>query len=192
VEDVKRLQRAGLQVLGGFIVGFDSDTPEIFQKQIDFIQKSAIVTAMVGLLHALPGTRLYERLKQENRLLSDSTGDNVSLSTNIVPTMSLEMLQEGYKSILRTLYSPEHYYQRIKAFLHDFRPPHGQGPLSFHYKLAFLHSIYRLGILGCERVHFWKVMIWTLFRRPRLMRQAVTLAIYGYHFRIISKKYILH
>ncbi len=192
VEDVKRLQRSGLQVLGGFIVGFDSDTPEIFQRQIDFIQKSAIVTAMVGLLHALPGTRLYERLEKENRLLADSTGDNVSLCTNIVPIMRLETLQEGYKSILRNLYSPERYYQRIKAFLQDFRPPQGQGPLSFHYKLAFLHSIYRLGILGCERVHFWKVMLWTLFRRPRLMRQAVTLAIYGYHFRIINKKYILH
>jgi radical SAM superfamily enzyme YgiQ (UPF0313 family) len=192
VEDVRRLQRSGLQVLGGFIVGFDSDTPEIFQRQIDFIQKSAIVTAMVGLLHALPGTRLYERLKKENRLLNDSTGDNVSLSTNIVPTMRLEILQEGYKSILRNLYSPERYYQRIKAFLQDFRAPQGQGPLSFHYKLAFLHSIYRLGILGCERVHFWKVMLWTLFRRPRLMRQAVTLAIYGYHFRVICKRYILH
>ncbi len=192
VADVKRLQRAGLQVQGGFIVGFDSDTAGIFQSQIDFIQKSGIVTAMVGLLHALPGTRLYERLKQEDRLTADLTGDNVSISTNIIPTMRLEALQEGYKFILRTIYSPERYYQRVKAFLQEFRPPKVQSALSFHYQLALFHSLYRLGVLGKERFYFWKVMIWTLFHRPRLFRQAVTLAIYGYHFRTICDRYILH
>jgi radical SAM superfamily enzyme YgiQ (UPF0313 family) len=191
VEDVKRLQRAGLQVQGGFIVGFDSDTPAIFQNQIDFIQKSGIVTAMVGLLQALPGTGLFERMKRENRLLSDSTGDNVSASTNIVPRMSLEALQEGYKLILRTIYSPENYYRRMKAFLQDYRPSRTRSALSFHYKLAGIHSLYRLGILGRERLQFWRVMLWTLFHRPRLIRQAITLAIYGYHFRTICRRYIL-
>jgi radical SAM superfamily enzyme YgiQ (UPF0313 family) len=191
VEDVKRLQRAGLQVQGGFIVGFDSDTPAIFQNQIDFIQKSGIVTAMVGLLQALPGTGLFERMKRENRLLSDSTGDNVSASTNIVPRMSLEALQEGYKLILRTIYSPENYYRRMKAFLQDYRPRRTRSALSFHYKLAGFHSLYRLGILGRERLQFWRVMLWTLFHRPRLIRQAITLAIYGYHFRTICRRYIL-
>jgi radical SAM superfamily enzyme YgiQ (UPF0313 family) len=192
VEDVKWLQRAGLQVQGGFIVGFDSDTPAIFQSQIEFIQKSGIVTAMVGLLQALPGTGLFERMKRENRLLSDSTGDNVSASTNIVPRMSLEALQEGYKLILRTIYAPENYYRRMKAFLQDYRPGQTRSAaLSFHYKLAGFHSIYRLGILGRERLHFWRVMLWTLFHRPRLIRQAITLAIYGYHFRTICRRYIL-
>ncbi len=65
VESVKRLQRNGLQVMGGFIVGFDSDTPSIFQRQIDFIQQSGIVTAMVGLLQAPYGTELYSRLKRK-------------------------------------------------------------------------------------------------------------------------------
>ncbi|MBE0595652.1 MAG: B12-binding domain-containing radical SAM protein [Desulfuromonadales bacterium] len=189
--DVKRLQRAGLQVQGGFIVGFDSDTPAIFQSQIDFIQKSGIVTAMVGLLNALPGTRLYERLQREGRLLADSSGDNVSASTNIIPKMSRESLEEGYKFILRTIYSPERYYQRLKAFLQEFRPAKAHSTLSFHYKLAFFHALYRLGILGRERLQFWKVMFWTLFHRPRLLRQAVTLAIYGYHFRTICRRYIL-
>jgi radical SAM superfamily enzyme YgiQ (UPF0313 family) len=191
VEDVKRLQRAGLQVQGGFIVGFDSDTPGIFQHQIDFIQKSGIVTAMVGLLQALPGTRLYERLKRENRLLSDSTGDNVSVSTNFIPAMGLETLQEGYKKILGTIYSPGSYYRRVKTFLQECRAPKVRAALGFHYKIAFLRAIYRLGILGKERLHFWKVLVWTLFYRPRLFPQAVTLAIYGYHFRTICKRYIL-
>src|SRR5690606_33736906 len=101
-----------------------------------FIQKSGIVTAMVGLLQALPGTGLFERLKREKRLLSDSTGDNVSASTNIVPSMGLETLQEGYKLILRTIYSPENYYRRMKAFLQDYRPSRTRSAVSFHYKLA--------------------------------------------------------
>lgn len=191
VEDVKRLQRAGLEVQGGFIVGFDSDTPTIFQRQIDFIQRSGIVTAMVGLLQALPGTRLYERLKNEGRLLCHSTGDNVSASTNIIPAMNPEALQEGYRFILRTIYSPERYYQRMKAFLQNYRPGQARSALSFHYKLAFFHCLYRVGILGRERLHFWKVMLWTLFTRPRLFRNAITLAIYGHHFQTICRRHIL-
>lgn len=191
VEDVKRLQRAGLQVQGGFIVGFDSDTPAVFQSQIDFIQQSGIVTAMVGLLQALPGTRLYERMQREQRLASDSSGDNVSMATNIIPAMPLETLQEGYKTILRTIYSPERYYQRVKAFLQEYRPPQVRSAMGLGYKMALFHALYRLGLLGRERLYFWQVLLWTLCKRPRLFPQAVTLAIYGYHFRTICERYIL-
>jgi radical SAM superfamily enzyme YgiQ (UPF0313 family) len=110
VEDVKRIQRAGLQVQGGFIVGFDHDRPSIFQRQIDFIQKSGIVTAMVSLLQAPSGTRLYERMKKEGRLCEESSGDNVDGTTNIIPAMSMETLKEGYRQILDHIYSPTHYY----------------------------------------------------------------------------------
>ena len=105
-EDVRIIQRAGMQVQAGFIVGFDSDTPSIFQRQIDFIQKTGIVTAMVGLLQAPTGTRLYERLKKEGRLLGRMTGDNADGSTNIIPNnMDADMFREGYKKILRHIYS---------------------------------------------------------------------------------------
>ncbi len=191
LSDVKRLQRAGLQVQGGFIVGFDSDSPDIFQKQIDFIQNSGIATAMVGLLQALPGTKLYERLKQEGRLIDDARGDNVSLASNILPTMGLETLTEGYQRILRTIYSPRNYYRRVKTFLREYPLPRFKTPLSLHYKMAFFHACYRLGFFGKERFQFWKIILWTLFTRPRLISEAVTLAIYGYHFRIICKRYIL-
>ena len=146
---------------------------------------------MVGQLQALPGTRLYDRLKREDRLISDATGDNVSISTNIIPAMSHEVLQEGYKNILRNIYSPQNYYQRVKGFLQEYRPPRVRSALTFHYKMALFHSLYRLGILGKERLYFWKTMLWTLFNRPHLFSQAVTLAIYGYHFRTICKRYIL-
>jgi radical SAM superfamily enzyme YgiQ (UPF0313 family) len=195
VEDVKRIQRAGLQVQGGFIVGFDNDTPSIFQRQIDFIQKSGIVTAMVGLLQAPPGTRLYERLKQEGRLLSRISGDNVDGTMNFIPNMNLDTLREGYKNMLRYIYSPEHYYQRVKTFLREYKPPKIKAPLDFEhileYILAFFRSIYHLGIVGKERVHYWKLLFWTLFRRPQLFPLAITLAIYGHHFRKVCELHVL-
>ena len=191
VEDVKRIQRAGLQVQGGFIVGFDNDTPSIFQRQIDFIQKSGIVTAMVGLLQALPDTRLYERLKREGRLLGQTSGDNVDGTTNIVPVMNLDKLREGYRTILAHIYSPKRYYQRLKTFLREYKPPRIKLRLRFQDILAFLRSTCQLGVIGKERVHYWRLLVWTHFRRPELFPLAVTLAIYGHHFRKTCELHIL-
>jgi len=188
VEDVKRIQRAGLQVQGGFIVGFDHDRPSIFQRQIDFIQKSGIATAMVGLLQAPPGTRLYERMKKEGRLRGDASGDNVDGTTNIIPAMSLDVLREGYKEILQHIYSPEHYYQRIRTFLREYKPPRVRGRIRFSHILALLRSFYRLGLVGQERFHYWKLLLWTQFRCPRLIPEAVVLAICGYHFRKVCER----
>lgn len=187
VEDVKRMQRAGLQVQGGFIVGFDSDTSSIFQRQIDFIQKSGIVTAMVGLLQAPAGTRLYERLKREGRLLGQVSGDNVDGTTNIIPNMDLDALCEGYKNIMRHIYSPQHYYQRVKTLLREYKAPKIGIPLDFQRFLALFRSNIRLGILGRERFQYWRLLLWTLFRRPELFSMAITLAIYGHHFRKICE-----
>jgi radical SAM superfamily enzyme YgiQ (UPF0313 family) len=191
VEDVKNIQRTGLQVQGGFIVGFDNDTPSIFQRQIDFIQKSGIVTAMVGLLQAPPGTRLYERLKREGRLSGQMTGDNVNGTTNIIPIMNFETLREGYKEILANIYSPEHYYRRLKTFLLEYKAPKIKTSLDFQRTLAFFRSVYHLGIIGKERIHYWKLLVWTRFRRPKLLPLAITLAIYGHHFRKVYEQHLL-
>ncbi len=190
VECVKQLQRAGLQVQGGFIVGFDSDTPSIFQQQIDFIQKSGIVTAMVGLLQAPPGTRLYERLKQEGRLVNEMSGDNVDGSTNIIPKMGLEMLREGYRKILDQIYTPQFYYERVLILLHEYRPSEIRLHLEPQYILALGRSIYQLGIRGVERTHYWRLFFWTLFRRPKLFPLAITLAIFGFHFRQVAELHV--
>lgn len=187
VEDVKRMQRAGLQVQGGFIVGFDNDSPSIFQRQIDFIQNSGIVTAMVGLLQAPPGTRLYERMKLENRLLGDMSGDNVDGTTNIIPNMGLNTLREGYHDIMRNIYSPQQYYQRVRTFLQEYKAPKIRLPLDFQRFLAFFRSNIRLGLFGKERFQYWRLFLWTLFRRPELMSLAITLAIHGHHFRKICE-----
>lgn len=191
LEDVRRIQKAGLQVQGGFIVGFDNDTPSIFQRQIDFIQKSGIVTAMVGLLQAPPGTSLYERLKREGRLLEQASGDNVDGTTNIIPTMNMDTLREGYKSILQHIYAPEHYYQRVITLLREYKPPKIEVPVSPERILAFLRSIYHLGILGKERIYYWKLLMWTQLRRRKLLPLAVTLAIYGHHFRRVCERRVL-
>ncbi|NLG85138.1 MAG: B12-binding domain-containing radical SAM protein, partial [Firmicutes bacterium] len=147
VADVKRIQRAGLQVQGGFILGFDHDSPGTVKRLLDLIQKSGIVTAMVGLLQAIPGTRLYERLKRAGRLREWASGDNVDGTTNIVPLIDIEELRRGYKELMRNLYSPEEYYQRIKTFLREYRLPKIQLRLNpghlFQQTLAFLRSIYR-------------------------------------------------
>ncbi|MCL4270852.1 MAG: B12-binding domain-containing radical SAM protein [Anaerolineales bacterium] len=190
VESVKKLQRAGLQVQGGFIVGFDHDSPSIFQQQIDFIQKSGIVTAMVGLLQAPLGTRLYERMQKEDRLINQFSGDNVDGSTNIIPRMGLEALKEGYRKVLGYIYAPKPYYERVQTFLREYQPPRIRIQLEPQYILAFWRSIYQLGIRGTERFHYWRLFFWTLFRRPRLFPLAITFAIYGFHFRQVIELHV--
>jgi radical SAM superfamily enzyme YgiQ (UPF0313 family) len=190
VDDVKRLQHAGLEVQGGFIVGFDHDSSSIFQRQIEFIQESGIVTAMVGLLQAPPGTRLNHRLQSEKRLLIQASGDNVDGTTNIVPIMDPDVLHSGYNRILQTIYSPKHYYRRVQTFLREYEAPPARAALSVRQLLAFFRSIYRLGIIGSERGQYWKLLAWTLFRCPRQFPMAVTFAICGYHFRKTCEQHV--
>ncbi len=184
--DVKKIQESGLQVQGGFIVGFDHDKPSIFQRQIDFIQGTGIVTAMVGMLQALPGTRLYERLKLEGRLTGWSSGDNLDGTTNIVPSMDMQTLRSGYERILRNLYTPGPYYERVRTFLKQYRPPRIRPRMKGKELVPFVRSLYVIGIRGKERFHFWRLMGWTLMRRPRLLPLAVTLSVYGHHFARVA------
>jgi radical SAM superfamily enzyme YgiQ (UPF0313 family) len=181
--DIRRLQRAGLEVQGGFIVGFDSDTQSIFRRQMDFIQSSGIVTAMVGILTALPGTRLFGRLQREGRLLGPSSGNNGDGTTNFLPRMDLQALRDGYRNLMATLYAPTAYYRRVRTFLREFHPP----PVAFRFDLAALAAMIRsavgLGLFGRERLHYWHLLAWTCCRRPLLLPVAVKLAIYGHHFR---------
>lgn len=183
IADVKRIQRAGLQVQGGFIVGFDNDQPGIFQRQIDFIQRSGIVTAMVGMLQAVPGTRLHERLAQQGRLLGRSSGDNADGTTNFISRMGGDVLRDGYRRVMHHLYSPAPYYARVRTFMREYRPASHATSLRLRNALAFLRATLRLGLIGRERFHFWGLLVWTCFRRPRLLPTAVTLSIYGHHFR---------
>lgn len=190
VEDVKRIQRAGIEVNAGFIVGFDTDTASTFQRQIDLIQKSGIVTAMVGMLQAPAGTRLYDRMVREARLIGEMTGDNVDGSTNLVPCMGLELLRDHHRALLRHLYAPKQYYQRVRTFLREFKVPEVRQRLDLQRILALARSALRLGIVGRERFHYWYLLAWTAVARPRLLPRAVTLAIYGFHFRRVVELHV--
>ena len=192
VAEVKKLQQHGLQVQGGFIIGFDNDPASIFKSQIDFIQHSGIVTAMVGLLNAPPGTRLFKRLKAENRLLGEFAGDNTDCSLNFVPKMNRDALINGYQKVISTIYTPKVYYERLKTFLGEYhpRPSRGIPRFGWHHIAAFFRSVWHLGIVEKERIYYWRLLFFTSIKKPRSFPLAVTFSIFGYHFRKTSEKYI--
>jgi radical SAM superfamily enzyme YgiQ (UPF0313 family) len=186
---VKKIQHHGLQVQGGFIVGFDSDPISIFKNQIEFIQKSGIVTAMVGVLMAPPGTRLYERLKMENRLLKGGSGDNTDGSTNFIPKMGHEILARGYKHVVDTIYAPKQYYERIKTLLKEYEPSNkGKFRVSLLHLVAWIRSMWVLGVKERGRIYYWKLFVWTLLKKPKAFPLSMTLAAQGFHFRKVAAK----
>jgi radical SAM superfamily enzyme YgiQ (UPF0313 family) len=188
---VRTLQKAGLQVQGGFIVGFDNDPPSIFDTLIRFIRESGIVVAMVGLLNAPINTRLHSRMGREGRLLDVFSGNNTDFSMNFVPKMNPQALLDGYRKILATVYSPKEYYRRVREFLATFEPLRlSRPPLRLAHLRALARSMLVLGVMGKERVHYWKLFFWSLFRRPRQFSTAITLAIYGFHFRRIFEQHV--
>ncbi len=187
ISSIKKIQQAGLEVQGGFIVGFDNDPPSIFEKLASFIQESGIVTAMVGLLNAPKGTNLEKRLEKEGRMLKDFTGNNTDFSINFIPQMDLKDLLDGYQKILNKIYSPKYYYERVTRFLKEFEPKKKKVfHLNPNYILALFRSIIKLGLIGEERIYYWKLFFWSLFRKPQLFSLAILFTIYGFHFRKIS------
>jgi len=188
LQSVKILQNGGLEVMGGFIVGFDSDPKTIFESQADFIKKSGIVTAMVGLLTALPNTKLYQRLHREKRIVKQSSGDNTDFTINFIPKMKPDELIMGYQKLLTTIYSPKKYYARVKAFLWEYHQTRRKRkPMSFHYFMALLKSVFFIGFWSKSSFRYWDLLFWTAFFRPQLFKNAVTFTIYGFHFRKIIK-----
>jgi radical SAM superfamily enzyme YgiQ (UPF0313 family) len=188
VQSVKRLQSTGLEVMGGFIVGFDHDAADIFRRQFEFIQRSGVVTAMVGLLGALPGTKLHRRLAREGRLIeADYTGDNMDLSAlNFHPKMDREVLIHGYRSLVKDLYEPRTYYERARTFLRNSRARGPRMRMSRSSMEGLLKSIWLLGIWHPGRTAYWRFCASTLLRRPRQFQVAMRLSLIGLHFRRIA------
>lgn len=188
LQSVKKIQNSGFQVSGGFIIGFDNDSTSIFQRQIDFIQQSGIVTAMVGLLNAPKNTKLYHRLKAENRLTTEATGNNTDSSMNFIPKMNHSELMEGYKKVIQSIYAEKPYYKRIRQFLMNYRSVsrnRGRKKIKLSSLSAFIKSIVIIGMLNKGRREYWKFLLWTLFKRPDLFMDAMTFTVYGYHFRTV-------
>lgn len=181
---IRRIQQHGMQVQGGFILGFDNEKPTIFDNMYQFIQNSGIVTAMVGLLTAPPGTRLYDRLQAEGRIRSDFKGINTDTDTNIVPKMDMHVLLNGYLRVVHGIYNAKNFYRRVRTFLENYRPrSFCKKKLTFTEATAFLKACFLLGVVDPSRKEFWGLLSWTKKNRPGLFARAVTFAIYGYHFR---------
>jgi radical SAM superfamily enzyme YgiQ (UPF0313 family) len=185
-DSVRTIQQHGMAVMGGFIIGFDNDPPDIFQRQVSFVQKNGIVTAMIGLLTAIPGTRLYDRLEQEERLLFKSSGNNTDVtgSLNFIPKMDRETIINGYQWVMHTIYSPEMYHNRIMAFLRQYRP-RVETCLEDNDLFTLVRSLWYLGLMDQKsgRDCYWKLLKEGISKYRQSFSDVVTMAIYGYHFR---------
>ena len=191
IESVRKIQSYGMEVMAGFIVGFDHDPADIFERQIAFIRESAIPMAMVGLLSALPDTQLWRRLEREGRLLSEGAGTNTEASLNFIPKMDRQTLIDGYKRILQTIYSPEEYYERVRASLRNTFSSGYSPAKAFkkEYVIGFFRVLFRLGMFDSKRKEFWQFLSRVYSERRDLIGDAVVLAVMGYHFRKITEQY---
>jgi radical SAM superfamily enzyme YgiQ (UPF0313 family) len=189
ISSVKILQQKGFIVSGGFIVGFDNDSPAVFQEQINFIQKSGIVSAMVGLLNAPAGTKLFKRMMSENRMLEMFSGNNMDGSINFIPKMNYRDLISGYSRVVKTIYSQKEYYFRLKRFLNNYIPPSwNKNKIHFTEVKAFIRLVWLLGTLEKGRKYFWKLFVFTIFKHPQKFSLAMTMAVYGYHYRKVAAR----
>jgi len=188
---VRRMQSHGLEVQGGFIVGFDNDPAAIFERQIQFVQASGIATAMVSVLFAFPGTRLHHRLRQEHRLLPLRLADTAYGLLNYVPRMGGDALVAGHKQILTAIYAPQPYYERVKRFLEAYQPPRaGRRRLEPEHIRTFFRALWLLGVVDGARGYFWRLLSYALLRRARSFPVAARLAVTGYFFRKDVEDYI--
>lgn len=191
LESVRKIQNHGMEVMAGFIVGFDNDPEDIFERQIDFIRESAIPMAMVGMLNALPDTQLWKRLEREGRLLgADATGNNTIATVNFIPKMDVEKLINGYQRIMRTIYKPSEYYRRALDSLqrtpHDIPEAHQYH--GFKALKAFLRIAFKLGVLDAERREFWRFLKAAHKHHARMV-ELLRHAAMAYHFRKLNESY---
>lgn len=184
---VETIQQYGIEVMGGFILGFDTDRDDVFDRMVDFIQKSAIPVAMVGLLQAMPGTQLFRRMLSEGRILDGGDGNNTDCKLNFLPRMDAARLVEGYRSVLKRIYSCDAYYERVKLLLSRCHPPSSQR-MNYAGVRAMVSSIVRQGILGRQRLSYWKFVLTATTRYHRSFGTAMTLAVMGYHFQIMTER----
>jgi radical SAM superfamily enzyme YgiQ (UPF0313 family) len=191
LESVATIQSYGMQVMGGFILGFDTDGEDIFDRMVEFIQSSGIPIAMVGLLQAMPGTQLFRRLRREGRIVDPGHGDNTDDKLNFLPHMDAAKLVEGYRSVLKRIYSCEAYYERVKLYLSRTQPKAEkrksvQRWMTRENARAFVNSIIRQGILGRHRWSYWKFLATVATRYRHCVGAAMTLAVMGYHFQVMT------
>ncbi len=188
---IDSLTRSGLEVFGGFIVGFDEDGPEAFEAQREFISSLPIPLAMVGMLTALPGTALWRRLEREGRLQELASGDPFD-RPNFLPKMGEAQLLRGYAKLLGHLYSPAAYFERCRAFIERIgRAPTARRVVRANDVLTLLRAVLHLGVLGRRRRWFWRLFVHALRRAPHAFAQSIAHAVMGEHMIRYTHEHVL-
>ncbi|MBI3890715.1 MAG: B12-binding domain-containing radical SAM protein [Candidatus Wallbacteria bacterium] len=186
VEAVHDVIDHGIEVTAGFIVGFDSDTEDIFERQIEFIRKAEIPWAMSGVLAAPPATQLWARLEKEGRLLGFHVGDQFG-RTNFVTKMDPDVLMHGYRNILRRVYDPRAYFDRVLGMIERLDRaghPNLHRGLANPLQVALVTAVAVLvqGIFSNYRLVWWR-FLWQLFTRHRSRYLSGLMnSIVGHHF----------
>jgi radical SAM superfamily enzyme YgiQ (UPF0313 family) len=187
---VRTITRAGLEVFGGFIVGFDSDSEEIFEEQRALLENLPVPLAMVGLLMALPGTALARRLATEGRLRQRASGDQFG-RPNFEPTLSESTLLERYALLMKEIYGTSAYYGRCEALLDDIGPPSVHTPTTWADIRYVLRSMLYGGLLGHARIRYWRLLFRGIRRGLFGLRIVTTMVIRGYHLMRYTEEHLV-
>ncbi|MFA6474667.1 MAG: B12-binding domain-containing radical SAM protein [Patescibacteria group bacterium] len=190
VQAVSVLRQHGLLVYGGFIVGFDSDGPDCFDATVEFVEKCAVDFAMVGMLMAIPGTPLYDRLAQEGRLRTDDSGDQFA-ETNVIPLrMTQRQLVAGYRKLLQQIYNPSRFFARAARGLREWTP-RVHRPYTWQEVGAVFRSFWWQGVLAPYRLAYWRFILQVTFNNPANFGRAIAIAASGYHFFAYTREVVV-
>jgi radical SAM superfamily enzyme YgiQ (UPF0313 family) len=194
VQQVRIIQEAGIWVLAGFIVGFDSDDATIFERQREFIELTNITWAMAGILQAPPTTALYDRMKREGRLHEDSEALTNFSPPNFDPVLPVPVLLRGLGTLLSGLYEAKPFFKRALRSLEVWQPRASQVPprLPLSYNLRVLAvSMWRQGVQSPYKQEYWKFLfqlIRRFGRQPAKLWLGFTVLLSAHHFLIYSRE----
>jgi len=186
---IELLRKKGLWVTGGFIVGFDSDTEEIFEQQIEFIERTAIPWALLNPLHAMPRTALYERMQREGRLLASNHSSGDGTPPNFRTVLDSAVLMRGISKTVAAIYEPRRFFDRAWRSMESWETRESQHPAQQPTMGGILRiiarSIWHQGFRSSYRRAYWgyfaKILARYAMDRPKLWL-AATIMISGHHF----------
>ena len=183
-ESVDKITKAGLQVMAGFIIGFDGEKPGAGDRIVRFVEQTAIPMAMFSMLQALPNTALWHRLEKEGRLLARGANINQTTLMNFVPTRPIENIAQEYIDSFWKLYEPKPYLDRaLRYFMKLGTPKHsGKRKITPQVISAVSTIFWRQGVIGSTRWTFWRNLITLLLHNHRVVPFYLIVCAYLEHF----------